>query len=156
MEDSDKNTNEILLKAILSLSDWSKWLISVHFAAATGCVLVLKGAPTERVKPMLLFAIIFFSLSLLCASLFVFLLSSQVEKVAETKRIKYKQLGTIQLALFGVGLDDIRFFFETMLRHAGTTISSISDATTRGGALRMLAIRSPPRRLLKYWPVCRC
>ena len=104
MEDRDNNSKEILLKAILSLSDWSKWLISVNFAAATGCVLVLKGETAERVRPMLLFAIIFFSLSVLCSTLFVFLLSIQVEKIAETKEIKYKQLGKIQLMLFGTGL----------------------------------------------------
>jgi hypothetical protein len=32
------------------------------------------------------------------------LLSIQVEKIAETKEIKYKQLGKIQLMLFGAGL----------------------------------------------------
>ena len=104
MEDRNNNSKETLLKAISSLSDWSKWMISLNFAAATGCVLVLRGGAAERVRPMLLFAIIFFSLSVLCSSLFVFLLSTQVEKIAETKEIKYKQLGKIQLILFGAGL----------------------------------------------------
>jgi uncharacterized membrane protein YjjP (DUF1212 family) len=104
MEERDADTTETRLKTIQSLSDWSKWLISVNFAAATGCVLVLRGDPAERVRPMLLFAIIFFSLSVLCSSLFVFLLSSQVEKIAETKKVKYKQLGAIQLILFSAGL----------------------------------------------------
>ena len=49
---------------------------------------------------MLLFAIIFFSLSVLCSSLFVFLLSIQVETIDETEEIKYKQLGKVQLILF--------------------------------------------------------
>jgi hypothetical protein len=104
MQEKDSNPEETRLKAIQSLSDWSKWLISVNFAAATGCVLVLRGDPAERVRPMLLFAIILFSLSALCAALFVFLLSNQVEKIAEIKKVKYKQLGAIQLILFGAGL----------------------------------------------------
>jgi len=104
MDDSGNNSNETRLRTIQSLSDWSKWLISVNFAAATGCVLVLREGAAEPVRPMLLFAIIFFSLSVLCSTLFVFLLSSQVEKIAEIKEIKYKQLGAIQLILFGGGL----------------------------------------------------
>ena len=54
MEERDSNGNEARLKAIQSLSDWSKWLISVNFAAATGCVLVLRADPAELVRPMLL------------------------------------------------------------------------------------------------------
>jgi hypothetical protein len=104
MDDSGNNSNETRLRTIQSLSDWSKWLISVNFAAATGCVFVLREGAAEPVRPMLLFAIIFFSLSVLCSTLFVFLLSSQVEKIAEIKEIKYKQLGAIQLILFGAGL----------------------------------------------------
>ena len=93
MEERDSNGKEARLKAIQSLSDWSKWLISVNFAAATGCVLVLRGNPAELVRPMLLLAIVLFSLSALCSVLFVFLLSTQVEKIAEIKEVKYKQLG---------------------------------------------------------------
>jgi hypothetical protein len=86
MEDRNNNSKETLLKAISSLSEWSKWMISLNFAAATGCVLVLRGGAAEPVRPMLLFAIIFFSLSVLCSSLFVFLLSIQVERIAEAKK----------------------------------------------------------------------
>jgi hypothetical protein len=104
MEESDSNAKEDRLKAINLLSDWSKWLIGVNFAAATGCVLVLRGDPAERVRPVLLLAIVFFSLSALCSAVFVFLLSSQVEKIAELKEVKYKQLGAIQLILFAAAL----------------------------------------------------
>ena len=104
MAERDSNGKEARLKAIQSLSDWSKWLISVNFAAATGCVLVLRGNPAELVRPMLLLAIVLFSLSALCSVLFVFLLSTQVEKIAEIKEVKYKQLGAIQLILFGAAL----------------------------------------------------
>jgi hypothetical protein len=104
MEDRNDNSKETLLKAISSLSDWSKWMISLNFAAATGCVLVLRGGVAEPVRPMLLFAIIFFSLSVLCSSLFVFLLSIQVETISETDEVEYKLLGKVQLILFGAGL----------------------------------------------------
>ncbi len=104
MEDRNNNSKETLLKAISSLSDWSKWMISLNFAAATGCVLVLRGGAAEPVRPMLLFAIIFFSLSVLCSSLFVFLLSIQVETISEADEVKYKLLGKVQLILFGAGL----------------------------------------------------
>jgi tellurite resistance protein TehA-like permease len=104
MENRDNNSGENLLKAIASLSDWSKWLIGVNFGAATGCVLVLRGGAAEAVRPMLLLAIIFFALSVLCSSLFVFLLSVQVEKIGETNEVKYKPIGIIQLLLFGAGV----------------------------------------------------
>ena len=104
MENRDDNSRENLLKAIGSLSDWSKWLIGVNFGAATGCVLVLRGGAAEAVRPMLLVAIVCFALSVLCSSLFVFLLSVQVEKISETNEVKYKPIGIIQLLLFGAGV----------------------------------------------------
>ncbi|HEY5704238.1 MAG TPA: hypothetical protein VIS96_01545 [Terrimicrobiaceae bacterium] len=104
MDDEENTPKDNLLETIQQLSDWSKWLMSLDVVAATGCVLVLKGDTAEAVRPMLLLAIILFSLSTLCSSLFVFLLSSQIEKIAEVREIKFKRFGIAQLVLFAAGL----------------------------------------------------
>lgn len=64
-------------RATDSLRDWSKWLIGIDFAAATGCVVVLQR---EAVGSLFLtLAIAAFALSVVCSILMVRSLASLVE-----------------------------------------------------------------------------
>jgi hypothetical protein len=68
------------VRAIESLRDWSKWLIGLNLAAASGCVLVLQTANVRAaVTPFLVIAIALFALSIFCS---VFLVQ-QLARVAE-------------------------------------------------------------------------
>jgi len=71
--------------AIDSLRDWSKWLIGVDFAAATGCVIVLQGGdPAGIARLLLVLAITSFALSVLCAIVLTRVLASVVERLPLT------------------------------------------------------------------------
>ncbi|SEO55720.1 hypothetical protein [Aquisalimonas asiatica] len=71
--------------AIDSLRDWSKWLIGVDFAAATGCVVVLQGGdPQGLARLFLVLAIAAFALSVLCAVILTRSLASVVERLPLT------------------------------------------------------------------------
>ncbi|ABI58057.1 hypothetical protein ACN2MM_14380 [Alkalilimnicola ehrlichii MLHE-1] len=71
--------------AIDSLRDWSKWLIGVDFAAATGCVVVLQSAdPGGVARLLLVLAISAFALSVLCAIVLTRVLASVVERLPLT------------------------------------------------------------------------
>jgi hypothetical protein len=67
--------------AVDSLRDWSKWLIGIDFAAATGCVVVLQGGVEGPPRPFLILAICAFALSVLCSVLLVRVLASIVEQL---------------------------------------------------------------------------
>lgn len=69
------------LKAVESLRDWSKWLIGINFAAATGCVVVLQGGVTGPPRPFLMLAIGAFALSVLSSAVLVRALASLVEEL---------------------------------------------------------------------------
>ncbi|TVR75874.1 MAG: hypothetical protein EA415_02480 [Sphaerobacteraceae bacterium] len=64
-------------KAIDSLRDWSKWLIGLDFAAATGCVVVLQRDAIE--SAFLTLAIAAFAFSVIASILVVRSLASLVE-----------------------------------------------------------------------------
>ena len=73
---SDRETRSQLL------INWSKWLITINFSAATGCVLVLKisnEATVQKVGPYLFMAVFFFLLSVLVSTLFVLLMALRKE-----------------------------------------------------------------------------
>jgi len=60
------------------LNDWSKWLITINFAAATGCTIVLQKAVennNEALIQPLHCAIIMFACSVLIAVVLVFLIA---------------------------------------------------------------------------------
>jgi hypothetical protein len=63
--------------AIDALRDWSKWLIGLDFAAATGCVVVLQTDVATEL--FLVLAISAFALSVVCSVLVVRALASLVE-----------------------------------------------------------------------------
>ena len=95
----NKNKNELLI-------NWSKWLISINGLAATGCIIGLKtaGLATEKVGLYFFVAILSFSLSMICATLFVFLLSKQTVSNVEKASSPFIFLAKIQWVLFTVGL----------------------------------------------------
>jgi hypothetical protein len=96
MENDQAHQSELLI-------NWSKWLISINLFSATGCVIGLKTAPQLGgiTGTLFFFAILCFVLSLLCSSLFVFLLSAREGHVTVTR--KYTWLAHIQLGLFALG-----------------------------------------------------
>lgn len=106
-------------KAIEALRDWSKWLIGVNFAAATGCVVVLQAGVKGPPRPFLLLAIAAFALSVLCSAILVRVLASLVEKLPfkdinergssiylykPFKLLSLKLLSWLQLFLFMLGI----------------------------------------------------
>lgn len=67
-------------QAIDWLRDWSKWLITINFAAATGCTLVLKGGADSWRRGVLTIAIIAFSVSVILSIAVVRVLSTLIEQ----------------------------------------------------------------------------
>lgn len=86
------------------LINWSKWLITINLFSATGCILGLKTAGDAKEATGVLFflAVLFFLLSTICSTLFVFLLSRPV--IQENDRQNYTWLATVQWILFTLGL----------------------------------------------------
>lgn len=107
-------------RAIEALRDWSKWLIGLNFAAATGCVIILQNASgVGPVTPFLLAAIASFVLSVFSSTVLVRELARIVEllplrdhggevtTVFEHKlaaRLPLDILAKVQLAFLGVGV----------------------------------------------------
>ena len=87
-----------------SLTEWSKWLITINLFSATGCILGLKtaGEAKETTGVLFFLAILSFLLSTICSTLFVFLLSRPV--TPEDDRTGYTWLATVQWILFALGL----------------------------------------------------
>jgi hypothetical protein len=90
-------------KAVDSLRDWSKWLISLDFAAATGCVVVLQRDTVD--SPFLTLAIAAFALSVVSSILVVRSLASLVEFLPLTDSdsrpdsiFQYRVFGSFSLA----------------------------------------------------------
>jgi hypothetical protein len=88
------------------LTNWSKWLISINVFAATGCIVGLKTAGEAVVKTGVYFfmAILFFGLSVVCATLFVFLMAKKAFDKNETSPPKYMWLANLQWFFFMLGL----------------------------------------------------
>jgi hypothetical protein len=97
-EVKEQKTNELL-------TNWSKWLISINLLSAIGCVVALKdaGAAVEKTGIFFFGAIILFSSSLICSTLFVFLMASQSLK-QNTSTKNFLWLAKLQLVLFTMGL----------------------------------------------------
>lgn len=101
METDDKLGHE----SIAALTDWSKWLITINFLSATGCIVALKSA--DDVKPRIgaffFAAIVCFCLSVICSTLFVFLLARARLKQGANPR-RYTWLTMMQWIFFTTGL----------------------------------------------------
>jgi hypothetical protein len=100
---NDKNntnkTNELL-------TNWSKWLISINMFAATGCIVGLKtaGEATAKTGKYFFAAVGSFGLSIVCATIFVFLLAQQNLLTKTSTITKFIWLAKLQLVLFILGL----------------------------------------------------
>lgn len=89
------------------LINWSKWLITLSFTSGVGCILAMKTseAPAlQRTGAVFFTAILFFCLSILCSSLFVFLLSKEKNVVGKQENIKGLWLAKLQLVLFAIAI----------------------------------------------------
>jgi len=85
------------------LINWSKWLITLSFTSGIGCVLAMKtseAAALKRTGPVFFVAILLFCLSMLCSSLFVFMLSKAGKIESDLQSIKGLWLAKLQLLLF--------------------------------------------------------
>ena len=68
-------------QAIDWLRDWSKWLITINFAAATGCTLVAKSGAKGLTLVLLVLAVGAFTVSVICAALLIRASASVVERL---------------------------------------------------------------------------
>jgi hypothetical protein len=96
--DNEKNANELL-------ANWSKWLITINVFAATGCVVALKdaGAAAEKTGAFFFGAILSFGCSVICSTLFVFLMARQGLKQNTTTK-QFLWLAKLQWVLFTAGI----------------------------------------------------
>jgi hypothetical protein len=99
----DKNNAD---KAGELLTNWSKWLITINMFAATGCIVGLKtaGETIEKTGKFFFAAIGSFGLSVVCATLFVFLLALQSLHNSKNTMAKFIWLAKLQWLLFTLGL----------------------------------------------------
>src|SRR3954468_25053112 len=87
-----------------ALIDWSKWLIGVNFSAATGCMLVLLNKEkVEFIGPKLMFAIIFFALTVFISIVFTSLLATQFKQSFQL-RWYHHFLAGLQILFFTIAL----------------------------------------------------
>lgn len=93
-------------KAVELLTNWSKWLITINLFSAFGCVVALKTADDIPAKAGLFFfgAILSFILSIVCSTLFVFLMAKPGLKNGDDKTERFIWLAKLQWVLFATGL----------------------------------------------------
>lgn len=105
MEPNQKEREVKKQKAVELLINWSKWLISINFLAATGCIIGLKAAgdAVEKTGVYFFLAILAFSLSVICSTRFVFLMSQRGLQKTDTTS-KHMWLAKLQWILFTLGL----------------------------------------------------
>ncbi|MBE7170210.1 MAG: hypothetical protein INR73_06450 [Williamsia sp.] len=85
-----------------ALIDWSRWLIAINFSAATGCVLVLLDKDKAALTGAnLVYAVIFFALTVFCSVLYTYLLSTEIKAPF---RLKWHHhfLGALQILFFAI------------------------------------------------------
>lgn len=93
-------------KANELLTNWSKWLITINLFSAFGCVVALKTTDYIPDKVGLFFfgAILSFALSIICSTLFVFLIAKTGLKNDDGKTAGFIWLAKLQWILFTIGL----------------------------------------------------
>jgi hypothetical protein len=101
MDGSDKKQkgNELLI-------NWSKWLITINVFADTGCIIGLKTSGEAIVETGILFfcAISSFTVSIIIATLFVFLLAKKSLYIEDANAIELMWMAKLQWVLFILGL----------------------------------------------------
>jgi hypothetical protein len=92
--------------AVEQLVNWSKWLITINLFSATGCIIGLKtaGEATDKVGIFFFAAILCFGLSIVCATLFVFLAAILPFETANNGKPKFIWLAKLQWISFTSGL----------------------------------------------------
>jgi hypothetical protein len=68
-------------KAIASLSDWAKWVASLNFGAAAGCVLILQRVTRLDLKVLPIVTVFFFALSMLIAVIVLSTFPSLIQRL---------------------------------------------------------------------------
>ncbi|MFA6084339.1 hypothetical protein [Mucilaginibacter sp.] len=90
------------------LTEWSKWLITINFAAATGCTIVFQKAVengAEKLIGPLQLAILFFAISIVIAVVLIFLISiGYLKTLNKSFWIAVAQLACFLLALVFFGI----------------------------------------------------
>jgi hypothetical protein len=87
------------------LTDWSKWLISINFLSAVGCVVALKtGKPVPAIGMFFFIAILCFALSMLTSSLFTLLLARNEDAETIVKHPHFVWMAVVQWIFFATGL----------------------------------------------------
>jgi ABC-type Fe3+-siderophore transport system permease subunit len=106
-----KEKNNIdLAKALI---DWSKWLIGVNFSAATGCMLVLLNKEKiEFIGPKLMYAIIFFALTVFICVVFTYLLATQFKQSFQL-RWYHHMLAGLQILFF---ITALLYFYQWVIK----------------------------------------
>ena len=110
--------NDAQRQVIDWLRDWSKWLITINFAATTGCTFVLKAGTTGLSLVLLAFAISAFICSTLCAATLVGAGARVIEQLARKEdrheqrsilehkaagRLSFKWIARLQLGFLMLG-----------------------------------------------------
>jgi hypothetical protein len=99
---TEKNKKQIANELLVN---WSKWLISINFFAATGCVVALKTADkvTGSSGTFFFCAIISFCLSVVCSTFFVLLIAVKEVKHNAVETKQFLWLAYLQWFLFIAG-----------------------------------------------------
>lgn len=104
-----------------ALTEWSKWLIGINFASATGCLVVLKTAAENSPPDLLLLhelqgAIFAFCLSVVCAIFLIFRASIDAikpnQKIDKSLKI-FTLLGYAQMFFFIIALVFLNSWVDT-------------------------------------------
>jgi hypothetical protein len=96
-----------------ALIDWSKWLIGVYFSAATGCMLVLLNKEKiEFIGPKLMYAIIFFAITVLICIVFTYLLATQFKQSFQL-RWYHHMLAGLQMLFF---ITALVYFYQWVIK----------------------------------------
>ena len=88
------------------LISWSKWVITINFSAATGCIIVFKSldaAKLATIGQFLFGAIVFFALTVFTSIIFNLILAMEVNGSFEVKKA-HKVLAGIQIFFFSLAL----------------------------------------------------
>ena len=99
--ETEKNKQQ----SMQSLTDWSKWLITINFLSATGCIIALETSnPSGKVGVFFFAAILSFSLSVICSTLFILMLAIQDLPRSGFDSRQFTWLAMLQWVLFTIGL----------------------------------------------------
>ena len=85
------------------LVEWSKWLIGINFAAATGCIIAFKDPKPLMIGIPLFLAICFFSISTMCSVILIYRIATD-NPGDKSVLVQHKTIAFYQLVLFILAL----------------------------------------------------